>query len=136
MNRILLFLTLFALILDLGCVNNVGHAGASSGPPPSPYPDIEQCYTNPTAPAGYIRINSQQELSTTCPQTQAGQLNILVFTPYFNLPVGSTLLVCADQQIPPGWIDVSGAYHDAAGCDAAAHPDSGFDNERTIYRTQ
>jgi hypothetical protein len=114
-----------------GCINNRGAMG-----PPPPYLQIEQCYTNPTAPAGYIRTGSKEELRDDCPQTAPGQLNILIFTRYDNLGIGSRLVVCADQQIPGGWEDISGGYHDPDGCDALAHPDPNFANVRKIYRDQ
>jgi hypothetical protein len=117
----------------LAACNNVGPAG-SHPPPPAPYPDVERCYTAPTPPAGYIRIGSKPGLLAGCTQTDPTQLNILVFTRYDNQPVGKQLLVCADQAVPTGWIDVSGSYHDAKGCDYQAHPDPTFANVRLIYR--
>lgn len=113
-----------------GCINNRGATG-----PPLPYLDIEQCFTNPNAPAGYIRTGSREELRDDCPQAAPGQLNILIFTRYDNLGVGARLVVCADQQIPSGWEDISGGYHDANGCDALAHPDPNFANVRKIYHS-
>lgn len=119
-----------ALVLSLvGCINNRKDTG-----PPQPYLEIEQCYTNISPPSGYIRIGSKEELRSDCPQTAPGQLNVLIFSRYDNLPVHIELLVCADQTVPPGWEDVSGGYHDGSGCDAQAHADPNFANVRMIYR--
>lgn len=134
--RKLLGLSMGFCLLITGCINHAGDFNNNNKGDVPVYPNIEQCYTNPTAPAGYIRIDSKQELSQSCPQQQPNQLNILIFAPYTNIAVKSTLLVCADQPIPSGWADISGGFHDASGCDASAHPDTGFANERKIYRTQ
>jgi hypothetical protein len=97
---------------------------------------LEVCYNATTTTTGYIRTGSRQELRADCPQTSPGHLNILIFKRYDNLPVGSSLIVCADQQPPASWQDISGGYHDTNGCDAVAHPDSAFANVRKIYRAQ
>ena len=131
-----LFLLCIPLLVFAGgaCITN--RVRSSDDKPPKEYLDLEVCYNDPSSHPGYIRIGSKQELRTDCPQTSPGQLNILIFTRYDNLAVGMTLVVCADQQPPLGWQDISGGYHDAHGCDAVAHPDPAFANVRKIYRAQ
>lgn len=130
MRARLVLVFIFALCLS-GCVN---HGNAPPGPP-GPYPQLEVCYNSSSVPSGYIRVGSKEELRSDCPQASPGQLNVFIYTRYDNLPVGSELLVCADQTtFLPGWEDVSGGYHDANGCDASAHPDPNFANVRLIYR--
>jgi hypothetical protein len=116
------------------CIVNRVHSNGDK--PPPPFLDLEVCYNDLSSHPGYIRIGSKQELRTDCPQTAPGQLNILIFMRYDNLPVKATLVICADQHVPQGWQDISGGYHDSHGCDAVAHPDPAFANVRKIYRAQ
>lgn len=133
-SLLVLFSIPLFILSSSGCIVNRVHSNDNK--PPAPYPDLEVCYNDTSNHPSYIRIGSKQELRTDCPQTAPGQLNIFIFTRYDNLPVGSTLVVCADQQAPTGWQDISGGYHDSHGCDAVAHPDPAFANVRKIYRAQ
>jgi hypothetical protein len=120
----------------VGCVNHGNATGGGGSATPTPYPNLEKCYNDPSnPPSGYIRIGSKAGGLAGCPQTAPDQLNVYIYARYDNKPVGSQMLVCAVEVIPTGWQDISGSYHDGAGCDYQAHPDT-FANVRLIYRAQ
>src|ERR1700750_3104970 len=97
MRSALLICASILFAVSSACVNR---RNADDHSPPTPYPDLEVCYNDTTSHPGYIRTGSRQELRNDCPQTSPGQLNIQIFKRYDNLPVGSSLVVCADQQPP------------------------------------
>jgi hypothetical protein len=130
---------LLALLLGLPACTNGDCCNSNPNPNQGVNPvglDLEVCWNKPPSTTKYIRIQSKAGgISGTCPDNVGNaHLNIYVWHDYQDEPVGGTpLTVCADQAIPTGWEDTTGAYPDPVGCDAAAHP-AGYANVRKYRR--
>lgn len=118
----------------LGCINNGALGGGGGSGQPTAYPNKEICYNQP-APTGYVRIDSKAAGLDGCPSADPSFLNVFVYRDYVDQPSKAQFPVCADAPIPPGYIDVSGAYHDEQGCDAAKYKGTSFGNSRMIYKS-
>jgi hypothetical protein len=117
----------------IGCINNGAFGGGSGSGQPTQYPNKEVCY-NQSAPTGYVRIDSKAAGLDGCSSADPSFLNVFVYRDYIDQPSKAQFPVCADAPIPPGYIDVSGAYHDEQGCDAAKYKGTSFENSRMIYK--
>jgi len=137
-NRASWTLSALALLISIGlvgCVNNMGNSSGGPGAPvPAPYPDKEVCYNAPV-PTGFVRIDSQPAGLSGCPSTGPTDLNVFIYKDYVDQPSKTQFAICSDAPIPPGYIDVSGAYHDDHGCDYLKYQGTPYDNSRLIYKT-
>lgn len=97
--------------------------------------DLEVCWNNPPDTTKYIRVQSKAGgISGNCSDNVGDDhLDIYVWHDYKSDRVADELIVCADQALPSGWVDVLGAFNDPTGCDAAAHP-PGYANVRKYRR--
>jgi hypothetical protein len=131
-------LNAFALLLSIGligCVNNMGNTTGGPAPPtPTPYPDKEVCYNAPV-PTGFVRIDSQPAGLSGCPSTGPTDVNVFIYKDYVDQPSKTQFAICSDAPIPPGYIDISGPYHDDHGCDYLKYQGTPYDNSRLIYKT-
>jgi hypothetical protein len=120
------------------CWSNIGGGGSGGGDAlePTPYVDLERCWNEQSPPAGHIRIDSKAGYLAGCTSPAPNGMNVFIFTRYDTRPVKTQLEVCADQVVPAGWVDVSGSYHAAKGCDYRTTLQPGFANARLIYRKE
>jgi hypothetical protein len=126
-------LTLGSILSLSGCVNH-GSVGPGPSPTPTAFPNLEVCI-GAAAPSGYIRIDSAAAgLSGCSPTPSPTTPNVNIYMNYSNQPIGAQFPVCASEAVPPGYIAVSGPYHDDHGCDALVYAGTTFQNERMIYR--